>query len=226
MWAFLDPVAHIVIMTVIFSAVARTPALGLSFALFFATGYLPFMFFQTVQAFVSGAIKANKALLSYPVVSPFDTVIARYVVQMATSFLIAFCVFEVVIIEDGLTISIDYPALVASCMIASFLGLGIGLMNIFMYARYPVYEQFFSLFLRPLSLISGLFFLPDSMPNPYQSYIMYNPLCHIIILFRKAVYPQYRGTGMDMKYLVIFTAVSVAIGAVMFTLGLKTIRED
>lgn len=226
LWALLDPVAHIVIMTVIFGAIARMPALGSSFSLFFATGYLPFMFFQTMQAYVSGAIKANKGLLSYPVVSPFDTVTARYLVQAFTSFAIAIAVFEVIVLEDGITLDINYGALVGSCLLASFLGLGIGLINIFMYARYPVYEQLFSLFIRPMSLISGMFFLPDSMPHPYQDFLLYNPLCHIIILFRESVYREYRGTGLDTDYLLLFTTGCLVVGALLFTFGSKTIRED
>ena len=226
LWALIDPVAHIVLLTLVFGAIARVPALGGSFSLFFATGYLPFMFFQTMQSYVSGAIKANRALLSYPIVSPFDTVVSRYMVQLLTSFLVMFCIFEVVIIEDGLSLSVDYAMLISSCMIGAMLGLGFGLSNIFLYARFPVYEQVFSLATRPLSLVSGLFFLPDSMAPPYRGYILYNPIAHIIMMFRQAVYPEYRAPGLDIEYLIHFTAIILIAGLILFTLGSDSIREE
>jgi len=36
-----NPVAHVALMTLIFPAIARIPALGVSFPQFFASGYLP-----------------------------------------------------------------------------------------------------------------------------------------------------------------------------------------
>lgn len=146
--------------------------------------------------------------------------------QAFTSFAIAIAVFEVIVLEDGITLDINYGALVGSCLLASFLGLGIGLINIFMYARYPIYEQLFSLVIRPMALISGMFFLPDSIPHPYQDFIPYNPLCHIIILFRESVYREYRGTGLDIDYLLLFTSACILVGALLFTFGSRTIRGN
>ncbi len=45
-WALLEPVGYIAMMTVIFGAIAHTPALGTNFILFFATGYLGYQLYQ------------------------------------------------------------------------------------------------------------------------------------------------------------------------------------
>jgi capsular polysaccharide transport system permease protein len=73
-WAIFDPVAHVALLTLIFQVIARMPALGLSFPLFFASGYLPFAFYQRMSGFMAGTVKANKALFSYPIAPPFDAI--------------------------------------------------------------------------------------------------------------------------------------------------------
>nr|WP_210339733.1 ABC transporter permease [Ensifer sp. ENS07] len=226
LWAFVDPVAHVLIMTVIFQAVSRVPALGASFPLFFATGYLPYMFYTSMQSFVAGTIKANKPLLSYPIVSPFDAVVARYFVQFMTSFLIAFLVFEAVTLENHLSVSVDYGTIVCAASLGSLLGFGVGLANISMFARWPLYEQIFNLMMRPLFMLSGVFFLPDSMPKPIMDYMLYNPIAHVIMWFRTGVYPEYRATGLDIGYAGEFGAAYLIAGLVLFGLSTKEIREE
>ncbi|MBD9635484.1 ABC transporter permease [Ensifer sp. ENS07] len=226
LWAFVDPVAHVMIMTVIFQAVSRVPALGSSFPLFFATGYLPYMSYTSMQSFVAGTIKANKSLLSYPIVSPFDAVVSRYLVQFMTSFLVSLLVFEAVSLENHLSVSVDYSKIVGAASLGSLLGFGVGLANISMFTRWPLYEQAFSLMMRPLFMLSGVFFLPDSMPKPFADYMLYNPIVHVIMWFRTGVYPEYRATGLDIGYAGEFAAVYLIVGLVLFTLSSREIREE
>ncbi|RVO93582.1 ABC transporter permease, partial [Sinorhizobium meliloti] len=62
-WALLEPAGYIAMMTVIFGALARAPALGTSFVLFFATGYLGYQLYQAKVIYLSASVKANKPLL-------------------------------------------------------------------------------------------------------------------------------------------------------------------
>lgn len=226
LWAFIDPVAHIVMMSIIFAAIARAPALGRSFPLFFATGYLPFMFYQSMQSYIAGTVKANKALFNYPIVSPFDAVISRYLVQTMTSFFVAFLVLEVVTLEDGLILTVDYAALFTACASATVLGLAIGAANIALFAKFPVYEQVFGLVMRPMFMVSGAFFLPEGLPHPFSEWILYNPITHVIMWFRVGIYPEYRADGFDAAYVWEFTSICLAVGLLFFTLASKAIREE
>ncbi|MBR9762451.1 MAG: sugar ABC transporter permease, partial [Rhodobacteraceae bacterium] len=45
LWAVLEPVAGITLMSLIFSLALRNPSLGVTFPLFYATGMLPFTLF-------------------------------------------------------------------------------------------------------------------------------------------------------------------------------------
>jgi hypothetical protein len=77
---------HVALITLIFQAIARIPALGLSFPLFFASGYLPFVFYQRMYAFM--AATANKALFSYPS-SPLSMRSSRFILQLVTDTMVA-----------------------------------------------------------------------------------------------------------------------------------------
>ncbi|PDT52743.1 MULTISPECIES: ABC transporter permease [Sinorhizobium] len=226
LWAVFDPVAHVAMMTLIFQAFARMPALGLSFPLFFASGYLPFTFYQRMSSFMAGTMKANKALLSYPVVSPFDAIVSRFILQLMTDALVSVLIIVLIIELGGVSQPMDFAGMVEAAGAAAVLGLGIGTINIVMFARYPIYEQIFGIINRPIFMISGVFFLPETMPNPFSDYLLYNPLVHIIMWFRSATYPEYRADGLDKGYVLEFALVCFVAGLALLTVSMREIREE
>lgn len=226
LWALLDPVAHVAFMTLLFQAIARAPALGTSFPLFFASGYLPFTFYHSMQSFVAGTINANRALLNYPIVSPFDAVISRYVVQIMTSLLISVLVFTFVTYKDHLSLHIDLVMIFSACFTASILGLGVGLTNSALFARSKLYEQIYGVVTKPMFLISGVFFLPDSLPQPYSTYLLWNPLVHVTMWFRVGVYREYRAYSFDVTYVIEVAATFLFIGLLLFTSSAQQLREE
>lgn len=226
LWAIFDPVAHVTMMTVIFQAFARMPALGLSFPLFFASGYLPFTFYQRMSSFMAGTIKANKTLLSYPVVSPFDAITSRFTLQFMTDALVSAVILFMIIELGGVAQPMNIAGMIEAAGAAAVLGLGIGAINIVMFARSPLYEQIFGIVNRPLFMISGVFFLPESLPNPFRDLILYNPLVHIIMWFRGALYPEYRADGLDTGYVIEFALVCFVVGLALLTASMREIREE
>ncbi|MBB4187368.1 capsular polysaccharide transport system permease protein [Sinorhizobium terangae] len=225
-WALLDPAAHILLMTLIFRAIARVPALGTSFALFFATGYIAFQFYQAMTSYLNSAVRANRTLLSYPNVAPIDTVVARFVLQVGTTSLVAFVVLGTIVATMRVETSLHWPAILEAVAMACLCGLGVAMVNCVLFLKYPLYEQVFSILNRPLFLISGVFFLPDSIPAPYHDLVLLNPLVHIIMGFRRGFYPEYRAIGLDMNYLYGFAFLTLFVGMLVFTLSKKTLRNE
>ncbi|OBZ93156.1 sugar ABC transporter [Pararhizobium polonicum] len=224
-WAIVDPLAHVTIMTTIFSALARVPAIGSDFALFFASGYLPFIFYQGMSTFVAGAVRSNKNLFSYPIVSPFDAAVARYILQLITSVLVTIVVMLLSTSESTHLNQLNLGLAVEAVTVASLMGFGMGMANISLFADYPLYEKVFSLINRPLYLLSGVLLVPESMPGPIYDMLMWNPLVHIVMWFREAIYPEYTPTGLDKLYAIECTSVLLMIGLCLFTAS-KTLRED
>lgn len=225
-WALLEPAGYIAMMTVIFGAISRAPALGTSFILFFATGYLGYQLYQAKVAYLSAAVRANKALLTYPNVAPIDTVTARLILQTMTTSLVSVAVFSAIFVTLPSVPQINWAHIIEAEGAAALLSLGVGLFNCVMFIRYALYEQVYGIVMRPMFLLSGVFFLPDSMAPPYRDFLLYNPLCHVIMLFRTGFYPEYRAVGLDSAYLYQVAAVALLVGMAVFTFSRRTLRND
>jgi capsular polysaccharide transport system permease protein len=225
-WALLDPVAHIAFLSVIFMAIARAPALGSSFALFFASGYIAFQFFQSASGYVGAAVTANKTLLNYPNVAPIDAVLARALLQYLTTAVVAVIVLSMILLTVSMRVDFDWLLLLHASLLAATMALGVGLANNVLFRRFPFYEQIFGIVTRPLFLISGVFFLPDALPHPIRELVLLNPLAHIIILFRIGIYPEYRGIGLDMSFVQWCVFCMLFLGLTVFTFGRRVLRGN
>ncbi|MGN7881433.1 ABC transporter permease [Ensifer sp. 22460] len=225
-WALLEPIGYIAMMTTIFGALSKTPPLGTNFILFFATGFMGYQLYQSKVAYIGSAVRANKPLLSYPNVAPIDAITARYILQVATTLLVAIIVFSAIFASMALPPRLNWPHLMEAEVAAGTLALGVGMFNSVVFIRYPIYEQIYGIITRPMFLLSGVFFLPDGMMPPYRDFLMYNPICQVIMLFRTGFYPEYRATGLDSTYLFKTAVVVLMIGLTVFTLSRRTLRND
>ncbi|MDK1389754.1 Polysialic acid transport protein KpsM [Ensifer psoraleae] len=226
LWALLEPIGYIAMMTVIFGAIAHTPALGTSFILFFATGYLGYQMYQAKVMYLSSAVRANKPLLSYPNVAPIDAITARYVLQTLTTTLVSAIVFAAIFLTLPHSPELNWPRLLEAELYAGSLALGVGLFNSVMFVKYALYEQIYGILTRPMFLLCGVFFVPGDMPHPYRDILLSNPLCHVIMLFRTGFYPEYRAIGLDLPYLALCSALVFFGGMTVFTISRKTLRNE
>lgn len=225
LWAFLDPAAHITLLSLLFGSISRRPVLGSSFPLFFATGFLAFQFYAAMSGYINGAVKSNRSLLSYPSVAPIDTILARLILQLVTTVVVAAIVLAIISAMLPVPPTLNWIALSQAVVSASAIGLGIGLFNNVAFQN-GLYEKVFKIVTRPLYLISGVFFLPDALPYPYRDIVLLNPLCHVVMLFRVGFYPEYNPQSLDVTYLSIFSAITVFVGMSFFTFFKSTLRSE
>lgn len=217
-WAFLEPVAYVVILSTVFEAFARVPALGESFPLFFATGYIPFSMYNGMAAYLSSTITANKNLLQYPNVAQIDPVVARVVLQAFTSIIVAVVILFITENIETHPHKIFWYALFESVICAWMLAIGISLTNIVLFERIPIYEKIFGIIMRPLFMLSGVFYVPSDMPHPFKEVLLANPVTQIIIRFREGFYGAGIWDGLDLGYMFEFASVLLFTGLLIFTL--------
>ena len=86
LWALVEPVGFIALLSLAFSQIAHSPPIGRSFPLFYATGYIAFSFYNDIAALTGRAVQVNRPLLNYPAVTALDTVLARFVLQSLTGW--------------------------------------------------------------------------------------------------------------------------------------------
>lgn len=219
LWAVLEPVAGIALLTAIFSIGFRSPALGISFAMFYATGMLPYIMFAEVTGKLGQSMNYSRQLLTYPRVTFMDAILARFGVNLITQLLVSYVVLGGIMLLDETRVIMDGTVIARGYALAALLALGVGCFNCFMMLRFPVYQRFWSILMRPLFLMSCIFFLFDQIPEPYNWWLWFNPLVHIVGLMRRGFYPNY-----DAPYVSEYYVVSVALVALV--LGVMLLRRD
>lgn len=217
-WAILEPVGMIALLSIAFSQFIRTPPLGSSFVLFYATGYIPFHFYAEVAGNTSLAITTNRPLLHFPAVNPLDAVLARFILSILTLIVVTVVTMTGIYLIEEITIQIDLGPVLLSLAAAACLGLGVGTLNCVLFPFLPVWHRIWVIINRPLFLISGIFFTYESMPANVRSILWWNPIVHTVGESRSGYFPIYDGTYVSMLYVW-----SIAIGS--FLLGAYLLRR-
>ncbi|RJL13350.1 ABC transporter permease [Paracoccus siganidrum] len=222
LWAIAEPVGGIVLLTAIFSAGFRTPPMGTNFAIFYATGIVPFFVFMDISGKVSSAITYSKALLAYPAVTFMDALAARVLINALTQALVAYLIFSVIYFTQETRTDPQIGGIILAMVMALTFAVGVGSMNCFLFAAFPWWRHVWSILTRPLFLISCIFFIFDDIPKPYQDWLWFNPLIHVIGQMRRSFYVSYTG---DYVHFVYFFGVSLGLMVVGLALLLRYHRD-
>ena len=213
LWALAEPLGGILLLSVAFSLALRTPPLGSSFMLFYMTGVIPFSMFNTMSKGVSGAVKSNKGLLNYPVVTVLDAVFAKFVLNFMTTLLVAVTLVSAIIYLQGLYVNLDLGAIALAFGLAALLGLGVGTLNCVLFGLYPTWSNVWSVLTRPLFILSAIFFTYESVPAAFQKILWWNPLVHIIGVMRSGFYGAYHPAFVSLPYVIGISLGLFVVGA-------------
>ena len=209
-------------MAAVFSEIAHSPPIGESFALFYAIGYMAFHFYFDISNAVGNAVQFNKPLLSFPKVTPLDTVIARFILQTITCLFVTIALLGSMLLMFDDQIAIDPAPILAALGLASLLGLGIGAANSVLFPYSQTWMRIFGIVNRPLFLISGIFFTYESLPKPAQDILWWNPLIHVTALMREGFYPIYRPDFVSETYVALFALAPLMLGVLL----MKVLRAE
>jgi len=210
-WAILEPVGGIAVMSIVFSLVLRSPPLGTSFVLFYALGILTFGLYGSIMGVTSAAIQYSRALLAYPAVTFMDALIARILLNLLTHLIVMVIVLGAIILYYELNVMIDWDAVMLAIGMVVTMGIGVGSVNCFLNNRFPVWKMVWGIITKPLFLISGVLFIPENVPAAARHILMYNPLIHATSEIRKGFYPTY-----DAIHVVPFYPYAVALVLTLF----------
>jgi capsular polysaccharide transport system permease protein len=213
LWALLEPVMHMLGLSVIYITLMRQPLTGTSIVLFFLSGIMPYFLFYKTATQIGGAINANRALLHLALVKHVDVILARALLELG-NLLIVFgllMMFLRAFNQFGNT-EIDILLLAKAGMLMWFIGLGVGMINAVLSTLVKSWATVFSIATRPLYLLSGVFFLAERLPPAFGKWLAYNPILHGVEYFRSGIYPGYGRTFIDMGYLMGWAIVPLVIG--------------
>lgn len=217
-WAILEPIGAVTLLSIIFSVAFASPPLGSNFPLFYATGYLIFIMYMSVGNKLAVAIRFSRPLLEFPSVTAVDAILARFLLNMLTQLMVFYIVITGIILIFELRLIYDPGAIVLSLAMTAAFTLGIGTLNCFLFMAFPAYEQVWSIANRPLFIVSGLFFLFESIPAFWRDILWYNPIIHMVSTMRAGFYGTYDASFVSPTYV-------FGISFACFALGLLLIRR-
>ncbi len=215
LWAILEPVAGLFLLTFVFSLAFRAPPLGTNFPLFYASGLLPFMAYVDVSQKISVSLRFSKALLAFPAVTYADAIIARFLLNSLTHIMVIMIVLTSIILLYRIDVTLDFPAIALAILMALSLGAGVGVLNCFLLSMYPAWERTWAVMTRPLMIISCILFMFDAVPEPYRSWLWYNPLIHITGQMRQGIYQTYDSSYVSATYVFLFALTMLGLGLVL-----------
>jgi capsular polysaccharide transport system permease protein len=179
-WAILEPVAAVLVLSAALSMVVQAPSLGTSFVIFYASGYLPFLFYATLQGHVQQALVYSRPLLVYPSVSWIDAIAARFALNAVTGLAVVAIVLSGLAIATGELRIIAPGQVVLALSLAALLGLGLGVLNCLLIGLFPLWGQVWAILSRPLFLVAGVIFVMEDLPPRLQDWLYSDALdsCH------------------------------------------------
>ncbi|MEM1235979.1 MAG: ABC transporter permease [Pseudomonadota bacterium] len=218
-WALAEPVAGIALLSAVFSAAFQTPALGLSFALFYATGMVPFSMFNGLSQKLTQALNFSRQLLAYPAVTLADALVARLILNLMVELLTAVIVFSGIILLIENRAIVDVAQIALALGLAAALATGIGVLNCYLVMRFPAWQQVWSILMKPMFVISCVFFLFDTVPQPFRDWLWWNPIVHVIGIMRRGFYAGYTADYASITYV-------AGIATMAFVIGLAMLKRD
>lgn len=213
-WAVLEPLGMICILAFGFSLLMRTPSLGTSFILFYATGFLPYNYFQTTSRFVGMALRFSRPLLTYPAVTWIDAVLGRLILNTLTALIVSYLLLTGIGFFTGERFTITVAPIFQAYALAAVLGTGVGLVNCVLIGFVPIWDSIWSIITRPLFLASGIIIIYEELPPLAQSILWWNPLMHVTALMRAGFYPLYRPEFVSIPFVAIVGLTLTFLGLV------------
>jgi capsular polysaccharide transport system permease protein len=164
---------------------------GENAVVYLITALLTFRTAMSLSRRTTGAIQANIALLTFPQVKTFDVIVARNLLEAGT-WMVTTSIFIVGLYFFAGVWSVQIPEnFLAGFGATLFFGASFGFFNATFVRIFPFWERILGLISLPLFLVSGIFFLPASLPPEILNWLWWNPFLHLVEWVRSGVYLDY-----------------------------------
>ena len=214
LWAVFVPLLFIVTLAFVHAALGRQAAHGTSVEVLLLSGMMAWLTFTDTQNQTSRAYQTNRKLVVYPMVSVVDIVIARALLELGTKFGVM-TILIALFWAAGFDVGIADPlGVVAAMLTVAYLGAMFGHTIGCVLVVAPSFLFIVATSSRVLFFTSGVLFLLSDIPAEWRTYILYNPLAHVIDLTRGAWISSYSAPYGEVGYVASWAVGLTATAAV------------
>ncbi|MCW5666899.1 MAG: ABC transporter permease [Piscinibacter sp.] len=219
LWMMFEPLAHILIILALFGFRRHAVATTVELPVFLLTGLLPFFIFRNLARRLPAAISGNRGLYAYRQVKPIDAVAARAVVEIGLYSAVYLSALALLgWLGYHFLPHAPLELMVVSAVLLA-LGLGLGLVFGVLSHNRPRVQSIIGLAFLPLYLISGVIFPLHSLPPDVRSWLLWNPVLHLIELSRFHFIDSYQPIpGVGLAYPAAFALLALSLGLSLYRL--------
>ena len=219
-WFFIQPIMTTLVFVVVFGNIAGIPTDGIPQPLFYMSGIVIWNFFSECFIKTSDTFTENAGVFGkvhFPrVVKPLSVVISN-----GAKFLIQFSLFlalYVYFIVSGAPIQptiflLLFPVLI---LIMGALGLGFGLIFSSLTTKYKDLKFLIQFGVQLLMYATPIIYPVSEIPEKYRSFIFFNPMSHVVEIFKYSFLGEGSFQLFGLAYSLIFAIVLLLFGVLIF----------
>lgn len=212
-WSLIEPILMTAVMTIIFGTLFGNP--DPTYPLYILCGRLLFTYFSNATNTSLRAIRTNAAMIKKVYVPKY-----LYVLSSILSTYIIFLISLVVLFGFAIILKL-YPTkylllIWFPLLLLFFLAFGVGMILATIGVFFRDMEYIWGIAMTVVMYASAIFYYPERLMNsPYFWILKYNPLFHIIMMFRSCIYGA-AIEGFSIIYSTLFTICILLFGCTLF----------
>ena len=212
LWVVAEPMMLASVITILNSLIEHNLGVGISPFTFTLTGYSVYIIFRNTFNRAEGALHSSGALLYHRMVTPFDIMLAKSLVETLG------CMSALAILQSvGIMLGVaELPArpiyLLGAVALFAWWSFALSLVA----AAYAYKSPFVGRMIHPFSYfslpLSGAFITMTILPAWTRPYMALNPMVSVFEMARYGQFTQARDTYVDIGYVVSFATVATYWG--------------
>jgi len=222
-WAIWDAMSMVLVFVIVRGLIRGRDMPGVDYSVFLAIAFLAFFMWRNIVNQSMDCFESNKALYSYVQVKPFDTLVARFMVQVIVTVLAT-----VVFIGIGFYFKIDmtiqdYNMVFLSVVWLSVFGFGLGVFSAVVGLFYETFKTVMSFLMMPLMFMSAIFYSVDFIPAEYRYIVLYNPVTHFMEMLHGYYFQALDTRYVNYEYMFYWTFIPLFLGLILYRYSEKKI---
>lgn len=216
MSAVVEPLLQIMMLGIVLRIFNNgRPPLGNDLFFFYSTGVLPFYLVLHIIDHTLNIYVENASILQVPRIRRIDLVIAAAFAELLIGGMTTALVFTF-FFAFGYGEGLDNIAQAVFAYFAVWLfAFGVGLIGAVVNNLTKLWERAWITVARFLYFLSGIFFIPQMMPNWARDILVWNPLLVGIEWFRSGFFIGYSPPWIDKPYMISVSLACIVIGLVL-----------
>ncbi len=217
LWVLIEPIVGMSMISAVWLFIGQEEIEGVHVTLFIGTGFVIFIAVRLGINHIPRAIESNRALLNYPQVKPFDTIIARFIEGMWLHAIASCCMLLALwwFVDTSATFP-DPLVCIEAIGVAMLLSLGIA-MPLAVYGTF--YEGVFktiTIISQPLMILSAVMYSMNDLPTAGRDILSWNPIIHIVESFRHGAFGTRLFTGHNLAYPALLGLFLLGFGSIAY----------